>query len=137
VVVAVVSVVIILVLLALLLSALNPPTAIYAEPIPISVGPWDTYYLPVIPPQAMLFAAMLGLAVITSGAVAFEAAAAWRTIDPQDPYREIYGCRRIAREMNKLNYACSVGKVRENHADPGPGNRSTTGFQGHDGSGRK
>jgi transposase InsO family protein len=26
-------------------------------------------------------------------------------------YREIYGCRRITREMNKLGYACSVGLV--------------------------
>ncbi len=26
-------------------------------------------------------------------------------------FREVYGCRRIARELNKLNYACSVGLV--------------------------
>jgi len=26
-------------------------------------------------------------------------------------FREVYGCRRIARELNKLNYPCSVGLV--------------------------
>ncbi len=32
-------------------------------------------------------------------------------IDVFFEFREIYGCRRLARELNKRNHACSVGLV--------------------------